>query len=80
VLELVPGLLDGVVLADDPVVLLGPDIALFNFTVPLASRQWVAADGLGAPGWRLVAESSFGHSPKGHWTLGTVLLLRASST
>ena len=53
VLELVPGLLDGVVLADDPVVLLEPDIALFNFTVPLASRQWVAAetsDGLGAPG------------------------------
>ena len=38
-LELVPGLLEGVVLADDPVVLLGPDIALFNFTVPLASRQ-----------------------------------------
>ena len=27
VLELVPGLLDGVVLADDPVVLLEPDIA-----------------------------------------------------
>ena len=44
VLELVPGLLDGVVLADDPVVLLEPDIALFNFTAPLASLQWVAAD------------------------------------
>jgi hypothetical protein len=44
VLELVPGLLDGVVLADDPVVLLDPDIALFNFTAPLASLQWVAAD------------------------------------
>ena len=44
VLELVPGLLDGAVLADDPVVLLDPDIALFNFTAPLASLQWVAAD------------------------------------
>jgi hypothetical protein len=44
VLELVPGLLDGGVLADDPVVLLEPDIALFNFTAPLASLQWVAAD------------------------------------
>ena len=43
VLELVPGLLDGAVLAD-PVVLLEPDIALFNFTAPLASLQWVAAD------------------------------------
>jgi hypothetical protein len=43
-LELVPGLLDGVVLADDPVVLLEPDIALFNFTAPLVSRQWVAAE------------------------------------
>jgi len=54
VLELVPGLLDGAVLAADPVVLLEPDIALFNFTAPLESRQWVAAetpDGLGdAPG------------------------------
>lgn len=52
-LELVPGLLDGVVLADDPVVLLEPDIALFSFTVPLESRQWVAADTpdvLDAPG------------------------------
>ena len=54
-LELVPGLLDGAVLADDPVVLLPePDAALFSFTAPLESRQWVAAetpDGLGeAPG------------------------------
>lgn len=53
-LELVPGLLDGLVLADDPVVLPEPDIALFSFTAPLESRQWVAAetpDGLGeAPG------------------------------
>ena len=39
VLELVPGLLDGAVLAADPVVLLEPDIALFNFTAPLESRQ-----------------------------------------
>jgi hypothetical protein len=49
VLELVPGLLDGVVVADDPVVLL-PDAALLSFTAPLESRQWVAAetpDGLG---------------------------------
>jgi hypothetical protein len=44
VLELVPGLLDGAVLAADPVVLLDPDIALFSFTVPLESRQWVAAE------------------------------------
>jgi len=44
VLELVPGLLDGAVLAADPVVLLEPDIALFNFTAPLESLQWVAAD------------------------------------
>jgi hypothetical protein len=43
-LELVPGLLEGLVLAADPVVLLEPDIALFNFTVPLESRQWVAAE------------------------------------
>jgi len=55
VLELVPGLLDGAVLADDPVVLLPElDAALFSFTTPLESRQWVAAetpDGLGeAPG------------------------------
>ena len=54
VLELVPGLLDGAVLSADPVVLPEPDIALFNFTAPLESRQWVAAetpDGLGeAPG------------------------------
>ncbi|HEY7229295.1 MAG TPA: hypothetical protein VH558_02885 [Pseudolabrys sp.] len=54
-LELVPGLLDGFVLAAAPVVLLEePDIALFNFTAPLESLQWVAAetpDGLGeAPG------------------------------
>jgi hypothetical protein len=48
-LELVPGLLDGVVLAADPVVLLEPDIALFCFTVPLASRQCVAADTAGEP-------------------------------
>lgn len=53
VLELVPGLLDGLVLADDPVVLLEPDIALFSFTAPLESLQWVAAetpDGLVAEG------------------------------
>lgn len=53
VLELVPGLLDGVVLADEPVVLPEPDMALFNFTAPLASLQWVAADtpdGLAAEG------------------------------
>jgi hypothetical protein len=39
VLELVPGLLEGAVLAADPVVLLEPDMALFNFTAPLASLQ-----------------------------------------
>jgi len=40
VLELVPGLLDGAVLADDPVVLLPElDAALFSFTAPLESRQ-----------------------------------------
>src|SRR5262249_36514480 len=54
VLELVPGLLEGAVLAADPVVLLEPDMALFNFTAPLESLQCVAADtpdGLGdAPG------------------------------
>jgi len=53
-LELVPGLLEGAVLAADPVVLLEPDMALFNFTAPLESLQCVAADtpdGLGdAPG------------------------------
>jgi len=53
-LELVPGLLEGAVLAADPVVLLEPDMALFSFTVPLESLQCVAADtpdGLGdAPG------------------------------
>jgi hypothetical protein len=49
-LELVPGLLEGAVLAADPVVLLDPDAALFNFTAPLESLQCVAAetpDGLG---------------------------------
>jgi hypothetical protein len=39
------------VLADDPVVLLEePDIALFNFTAPLESRQWVAAETPDGPG------------------------------
>jgi hypothetical protein len=38
-LELVPGLLDGVVLADPVVLLLEPDIALLSFTFPLASLQ-----------------------------------------
>ena len=31
-------------MADDPVVLEEPDIALFSFTAPLESRQWVAAE------------------------------------
>jgi len=52
VLELVPGLLDGVVLADEPVVLLEPDIALLSFTLPLESLQWVAAE---TPGGLVVA-------------------------
>ena len=43
VLELVPGLLDGTLVVADPVVLEGA-AALFSFTCPLESRQWVAAD------------------------------------
>ena len=53
VLELVPGLLDGVVLAADPVVPAEPAFALFSCTAPLASLQCVAADtpdGLAAEG------------------------------
>jgi len=53
VLEDVPGLLEGAVVDADPVVLEDPDIALFNFTAPLESRQCVAAetpDVLDAPG------------------------------
>lgn len=46
VLELVPGLLDGVVFVAAPVVLAEPDIALFSFTSPLASRQCVAGETL----------------------------------
>jgi hypothetical protein len=49
VLEDVPGLLEGAVLDADPVVLEDPDIALFNFTVPLESRQCVAAETPVAP-------------------------------
>jgi hypothetical protein len=52
-LELVPGLLVLPLFAAEPVVLLEPDIALFIFTAPLASLQWVAAetpDGAAAPG------------------------------
>jgi hypothetical protein len=52
-LELVPGLLDGAVFDAAPVVLEEPDIALFNFTAPVESRQWVAAETPGlvaAPG------------------------------
>jgi hypothetical protein len=44
VLEDVPGLLEGAVLDADPVVLEDPDIALFNFTAQLESRQCVAAE------------------------------------
>jgi hypothetical protein len=44
VLELVPGLLDGAVFDAAPVVLPEPVLALFSCTLPLASRQCVAAE------------------------------------
>ena len=78
-LELVPGLLDGVVLADEPVgVLPEPDMALFNFTAPLASLQWVAADtpdGLAAEGLVVDGGESFRHRLRECRTPGTMLLL-----
>jgi hypothetical protein len=48
-LEFVLGLLDGVLVDADPVVLEEPDIAPFNFTAPLESRQCVAAETLVEP-------------------------------